>query len=162
MDPLDKNLNGMTSNESTNCTYSQEVVDALKALYARLNASNCYSSLIDEVYRSDMVFEDSFHSIQGIDSFKAYCATLYQNLKFCNFDFHSEWVGEQDAMLTWTISYAHAKLNGGRAIQVDGATHIKFDNRIYFHKDYFDGGALLYEQIPLLGTAIRQLKKRMV
>lgn len=162
MNYSDQNINDVSPVVENSFAASCEVVERLKSMFERLNASNCYSNLIDEVYRSDMLFEDSFHSIEGIDSFKAYCSSLYQNLRFCDFVFHQQWVGVDDAMLTWTMSYSHARLKGGRVIQVDGATHIKFDDKVYFHKDYFDGGALLYEQVPLLGSVIKQIKKRMV
>ena len=34
-------------------------------------------------------------------------------------------------------------------------------DRVHFHQDYFDAGALLYEHLPLMGGAIRWLKGRL-
>lgn len=65
-------------------------------------------------------------------------------------------------MLTWTMSYQHPKLNGGKTIAVKGASQLNFDEkRIVRHRDYFDGGALLYEHIPLLKRVIFFLKNRL-
>ncbi len=154
----------LSTDIKSDCNASEDaskVIERFKMLYEQLNASNSQSSLIDEVYRHDMVFQDSFHRIDGTQAFKEYCSSLYENLTSCNFVFHKEWLSDEGAMLTWTMHYAHPRLNGGKVIHVDGATELRFDDKVYFHKDYFDGGALLYEHIPLLGRVINQLKKRL-
>jgi hypothetical protein len=65
-------------------------------------------------------------------------------------------------MLIWTMRYAHPRLNKGNEITLEGASHIRYEEKVYYHRDYFDGGRLLYEHVPLLGSVIKQLKKRMV
>ncbi|MEJ2761065.1 MAG: nuclear transport factor 2 family protein [Gammaproteobacteria bacterium] len=136
-------------------------VDGFKALYLRLNAENCWSHLINGVYRRDMVFEDPFHRIEGIRGFKVYCAALYENLLYCRFRFHDEWEREGDAVLNWTMEYAHPKLNRGRDVRVEGVSRIIFDEKVFYHRDYFDAGALLYEHLPILGGVIRTVKRNM-
>jgi hypothetical protein len=59
------------------------------------------------------------------------------------------------------MDYAHPRLRGGAIITVRGMTHLLFTNKIYYHEDSYDLGALLYEHIPVLGLATRQLKTRM-
>jgi hypothetical protein len=140
---------------------ANELADQFRDVYANLNKSNCESGLIEHVYEENMVFKDSFHTINGIDDFKEYCASLYENLNACEFDFHKSWVTENDAMLTWTMHYSHPRLRGGETISVEGASQICFNDKIYSHQDYFDGGRLLYEHVPVLGSVISYLKKRM-
>ena len=36
------------------------------------------------------------------------------------------------------------------------------DDKIIVHQDFFDGGAMLYEHLPVMGWAIRKLKERML
>jgi hypothetical protein len=31
---------------------------------------------------------------------------------------------------------------------------------VYYHRDYYDAGSMLYEHIPLMGYAIRKIKKK--
>lgn len=137
------------------------VVEQFKVLYQTLNANNCQSGIVDQVYRRDVLFEDSFHRIEGLCAMKEYFNALYLNLQSSEFVFHDQWIGNGRAMLTWTMTYSHRKLNRGKQISIEGATEIRFDDKVYFHKDYFDGGGLLYEHVPLLGTVIKQLKKYM-
>lgn len=146
---------------STKKTKALELIEGFKSLYTQLNKNNCQGDLIDGVYSTDLIFQDTFHRIEGIENFKDYCAGLYENLNYCEFEFHNEWVGKTDAMLTWTMYYSHPKLKGSKKIRVDGATELLFKDKVHYHKDYFDGGELLYEHVPILGAVINQLKKRM-
>lgn len=138
-----------------------KIVERFKHLYETLNSSNCHDGLIEVVYRDDLQFQDSFHLIDGIDAFRDYCASLYENLTSCEFNFHEQWVTENDAMLVWTMRYKHPRINRGKEVSVEGSSLIRFEDKVYFHRDYFDGGELLYEHIPLVGTLIRTLKNRM-
>ena len=139
----------------------EQVVESFKKLYQTLDATNCQSEIVDKVYRDDVLFQDSFHQIEGLVAMKEYFNALYLNLISCDFDFHGQWVTESSAMLTWTMTYSHQRLNRGRKIFVKGATEIRFDDKVFFHRDYFDGGDLLYEHVPGLGMVIKKLKKYM-
>ena len=42
------------------------------------------------------------------------------------------------------------------------ASYLKTRNgKIYYHRDYFDMGAMVYEQLPLLGRIVRKIKQRL-
>ena len=162
--PLSKTANQALSGAvsySQSEAKSQLLIEHFKSLYRSMCAEDLQQDLLNEVYAENLLFQDSFHKIEGRDAFLHYCAELYQNLKSCDFDFHDQWINGGQAMLTWTMTYRHPKLNRGRYISVQGASHIRFNEKIYFHQDYFDGGALLYEHVPVLGSVIQQLKKRM-
>jgi hypothetical protein len=138
------------------------LVNDFKALYQSLNKNNIHDGLISKVYRHDIQFKDSFHELDGIDAFTQYCESVYENVIYSTFDFHEEMISEDQAMLTWTMNYAHPKLNDGNNIAVKGASHIRYSDRVYLHQDYIDGGELLYEHIPVLRWVIKKLKSRMV
>lgn len=137
------------------------LMELFKTLYRSMCASDLQEELLTEVYAEDLLFQDSFHKIESRDAFLHYCSELYENLRSCDFDFHDQWMNDGQAMLTWTMTYSHPKLNRGKPISVEGASHLRFNEKVYFHQDYFDGGALLYEHVPVLGSIIQQLKKRM-
>ena len=50
---------------------------------------------------------------------------------------------------------------GGQPITLQGCSCLHWRDRVHFHQDYFDAGALLYEHLPVMGTAIRWLKGRL-
>lgn len=137
------------------------LIEQFKTLFRTMCAEDLQEDLIEEVYSENLHFRDSFHCFESRSAFLDYCAELYQNIKSCDFEFHNQWISDGEAMLTWTMMYRHPKLNRGKEIRVEGASHLRFTDKIYFHQDYFDGGALLYEHVPVLGSVIQQLKKRL-
>jgi hypothetical protein len=44
---------------------------------------------------------------------------------------------------------------------VAGCTHLKWHDTVFYHRDFFDAGAMLYEQLPVFGSIIAWLKRRM-
>lgn len=141
---------------------STKIVENFQQLYKTLNRDTLSFELLNSVYADDIIFEDCFHTIEGIKSLFEYFDNLYENVSYINFDFEGHWLNDDSAMLTWTMSYQHPKLNSGETIDVKGASRLSFDHgKVVRHRDYFDGGALLYEHIPLLKRIIFFLKNRM-
>ena len=50
---------------------------------------------------------------------------------------------------------------GARSLNNRRISHIRFEERINYHRDYYDLGEMLYEHIPLYGWFTRQLKTRL-
>lgn len=160
-------LDGESKTLGHEMNYAHQVVDRFQSLFQTLTADNSQGPLLDQVYQRNMVFQDSFHRIEGLPAFKDYCESVYENVTECGFNFHRRWVTEHDAMMTWTMSYRHPRLKKGRLIEFEGSSEIRFgldgDNfKVFYHRDFFDGGQLLYEHVPLLGSVIQKLKQRMV
>lgn len=139
----------------------QEVVERFQDLYHNLNRDTCDTGIIEAVYDLDLLFEDSFHRLESRQQFIDYCESLYENVQSISFDFHDAWISDNDAMLTWTMRYRHPRIKGGAEVSIEGSSLIRFNNKVYYHRDYFDGGEMLYENLPILGRLIKQLKKRM-
>lgn len=141
---------------------SEKIIDNFKQMYNTLDRDTLNFQLLSDVYADDIKFTDCFHNINGIDSLFEYFDGLYENVTFIRFDFFDQWLNEESGMLTWVMSYQHPKLNSGEVIQVEGASQLNFKNgKVVKHRDYFDGGALLYEHIPILRRIIIFLKNRM-
>ncbi|WP_416138273.1 nuclear transport factor 2 family protein [Halomonas sp. HK25] len=139
---------------------ADERLEAFCAFFNKLDKS-CTTELY-RFYTPDVLFIDPLHRIEGARALEGYFATLYENVTACRFTFHERQISGDQAFTTWTMSLTHPRLDGGREIQVDGCSHLTFaeDGRVVRHRDYFDAGALLYERLPLLGGAIRLVKKR--
>lgn len=137
-----------------------ELIHTLKSVYAQIDKDNL--ELLAQIYQDNIIFIDPFHHIEGLASLTDYFQSLYENLNACQFVFVDEVVSEQQIFLTWTMEYKHPKINRGRTVSLNGCSHLKIDELIYFHRDYFDAGAMLYEHLPILGGSIRWLKRRML
>jgi len=146
-----------------------ELINQFKTVYHHLNADNVDS--LAEVYAAELTFIDPFHRIDGLDAFKAYIRNLYANVSQCRFEF-GEPVAQsllvdspsqlRRVYLDWTMTFCHPRLNKGQPISVPGVSQLQCDEKIIRHQDFFDGGALLYQHIPVLGQVIKRLKRRMM
>ncbi|MBH8611622.1 nuclear transport factor 2 family protein [Pseudomonas mohnii] len=128
--------------------------------FAQLDKDNLQR--LGELYTDDVRFTDPLHEVQGLGQLRGYFAELYANVSELRFDFHGfDQIAEGEGYLRWVMSYRHPRLAGGRLIRVDGCSHLRWRDKVYCHRDYFDAGALLYEHLPVLGRAIAWLKRRM-
>ena len=137
---------------------------ALEAFCAFFNKlDNTCTEKLYEVYTEDIVFSDPLHKIAGREALARYFSTLYENVEQCQFRYHAKQLQGQQAFVTWTMTFIHPRLAGGKPVEVEGCSALMFaeDGRVHRHRDYFDAGAMLYEQLPLMGSAIRWLKKRL-
>jgi len=129
------------------------------SVYQQLNRDTL--DQLAAIYHPQVRFVDPFHQIDGLQSLHDYFENLYQNLSFCQFQIEHSFVDQDEVALYWQMRYAHRKLNHGNTVTVDGHSRLKAEQGlVIYHRDYLDAGAMLYEQIPLLGSAIRLLKRR--
>lgn len=144
-----------------------EQLERFKLLYHTLNAETVSPALLSTCYHSDVIFQDPFHRIEGLPALTQYFMGVYENASSVKFDFHREWHQRTDdgqfSFIRWTMSYRHPRLYGGEQdIIVDGGSELSWqDQRIIYHRDFFDAGQMLYEHLPVLRWAIQKLKDRM-
>ena len=132
--------------------------------YQALQPGSDVGSLLSELYHNDIIFKDPFHQISGLEHLCQYFSGLYQNLSACHFEFHEIVSQHQLGTVFWTLTYRHPSLHkGAQDIVVEGMSLLHWqDDKIIVHQDFFDGGAMLYEHLPVMGWAIRKLKERML
>ena len=143
-------------------TRHDALLDAFETLYHELNAESVSHARLADVYDESVHFQDAFHEIEGLQAFTRYCEELYANVGDIEFVFLGRWINGDEAVLRWIMRYTHPRLKRGKPIEVAGMSYLVLGNRVVEHRDYFDGGQLLYEHVPVLGTVIHQLKKRLV
>lgn len=135
-------------------------VETVADVYQKLSKETLGS--LTQIYHQDVVFEDSAHRLDGWDALAIYFENLYQNVIECRFDIQSSHQSHDCGFIVWVMYLRHPKLKGGSEVAVNGISHLKFsDGKIIHHRDYFDMGEMLYENLPLLGSVIKSIKKRL-
>lgn len=134
------------------------VIEQLKAQYQTLSTDNLAALMA--LYAPDVEFRDPLHQISGQSQLHHYFEKLLVNTLSCQFDFHHSLIQNQQATLSWTMSFTHRQLNRQRPIYVEGCSWLQFNQLVYFHRDYFDVSALLHDHLPVLGALSKWLKKR--
>lgn len=136
------------------------VPQKVRNLYFRFD-KKILNSLAD-VYTEDIQFRDPLHALNGLQNLTEYYRGMMGDLLECRFEFHHsmEMLERGEAILFWTMHYRHKKLAKGKSLELTGNSHLLFKDKVYYHRDYYDAGSMLYEHLPIMGSAIRYLKKR--
>ncbi len=144
-----------------NLTSAEYLADRVKKAYCAISPENL--DAVEPLYAPDIYFEDPTHCIQGKTALMGYFAKMFRNLRDCEFLFHQTITNGTDIFLSWTMLLSHPRIKRGQKIRIEGASYLKTRNgQIYYHRDYFDMGAMLYEHLPLMGRVIHYLKQRLV
>jgi hypothetical protein len=134
------------------------LAERFKAFYADL--ANADLSKMSDLYHEHVIFKDPVHTINSLTKVQDYTADLCRDVGECRFEYLDQLVGESSAYIKWVMHLQHPRL-GPNTVRVRGMTHIQFDERIYFHEDTYDLGAMIYEHVPVIGRVIRWLKRRL-
>ena len=133
------------------------IIDNFISVYKNMNSNNIDS--VRSLYSEDITFIDPFHEIHGLSSLINYFTNLYENVEDCRFDFSDIYAKDKSAMITWDMTFKHRNMSKYE-IHVPGCTQMRFEKNISYHRDYFDAGKMVYENIPLVGSIIRHIKKK--
>ena len=118
---------------------------------------------LSKIYHENIQFTDPFHTVLGLKRLKKYFLNIMSRVKSCRFVISDCVEEDRKSFIIWRMTFSHPSLNKNREIEVNGVTHLHFseDGRVTFHRDYFDSSEMLFRHIPLMGTAIRLIEKRM-
>jgi len=116
---------------------------------------------LDEIYHQHVVFVDPMGKVEGLSHLKNHFSKMMSNVTYCRFEITDVVNNDTQAFITWTMKFAHPKLNQQQEITVCGVSEIMFNERITYHRDYFDVGSMFYEHVPIVKYVIGLLKKRL-
>ncbi len=134
------------------------LIERFKNYFKVLHESDL--SELRELYSDQIIFKDPVHEIRGLVEVEDYFTSMCADLTDCRFEYLDEVVTESTAFVKWVMHFKHPRL-GNRLISVRGVSHLKISDKIDYHEDFYDMGAMLYEQLPLLGNVTRWLRSRL-
>ena len=115
---------------------------------------------IADLYRADASFKDPFNDVTGTTAIRGVFEHMFATVQQPRF-MVIDTVCEADAcMMTWNFEF---RRDNGRTMRIHGASHITFadDGRVALHRDYWDAAEELYEKLPLIGSLMRALRRRL-
>ncbi len=133
-------------------------IGLFKQLYSTFN--NNTPAQLPKLYHPSITFKDPIHELKGIAALTQYFASFCQENTCYRFEFTNEVISQDQAFFQWRMHYAHPSLANGKPLSLNGGTLIKFENQIFYHEDFYDMGAMIYQHIPLLGWAVKKINTR--
>ena len=128
------------------------------------NLDKNHMELVDQFYDKNVIFQDPIHQLTGSSAVRAYYEGLYKNAESVRFEYTKKLEDQNTVVLVWRMFLKTAAIKNGNEITVDGTSVITFDGpngKAISHRDYFDMGEFIYEQIPILRSVIHYIKGRM-
>ncbi len=132
--------------------------EQFKQLYRRFDAH--LLDKLPDVYSPTIVFKDPIHELRGIDALRRYFAGLCDPELSCEFEITNEIVSHDQAFFQWRMIYQHPGLRAGKKLTLNGASLVKFNSNIFYHEDFYDMGAMVYQHLPLVGWVVKKINKR--
>jgi steroid delta-isomerase-like uncharacterized protein len=148
-----------TPESVANQTSADLVVSRLVEAYQSLGHGD--STLVEALYADDIYFEDPTQGTQGKAALMRHIEHTFSNISNFSFKSHRMLSSDADVFISWTQIFTHKKLAAGKTIRVEGSTYLKTrSGKIYYQRDYFDLGAVVYENLPIIGPIIKRLRSR--
>lgn len=113
-----------------------------------------------EFFTLTSTFEDPFNKIQGLDAIYALFQKMYIDLHDPRFIITEIIEQESVAYLRWEFYYSHDANKSER--HFEGVSRVSFNDtgKVLSHQDFWDAAHNIYETLPVLGTLIRLVKRK--
>ena len=136
-------------------------ISALVHFFENLAPDNLQD--IGMYYTQDTYFRDPFNEFRTCAELEAVFADMFHRLNNPKFTVTEIIAQDNQCVLIWDFDFAIKSYKPNQPKRIHGSSHIRFaaDGRANYHRDYWDAAGELYEQLPVVGSMMRWLKKRM-
>ena len=146
--------------QATSVTDHSERVAAIVAFFETLSAASVAG--LDQHYHAQARFKDPFNDVVGVPAIAPIFQHMFVTLKQPRFVVTHQLLQGQQCFLTWEFRFYFRSFDSGTEQVILGASHLVLseDGLITLHRDYWDAAEELYEKLPLVGSVMRWLKRR--
>ena len=111
-----------------------------------------------EVASADVRFRDPFNDLTGIDAYRKLLAKMLDSVPDIKFVVTHQSVDGDTCFIRWRS----ASTLRGKSWIVEGMSELKFasDGKVREHIDFWDSAAQFYERLPIIGAALRFIRRR--
>ena len=137
-------------------TYAIQYGDFFENL-SKEDTEESYRIFFDE----NSSFEDPFQKVQGLDAIYKVFEHMYTTLVDPKFRVDEIIENDSIAYLKWHFYFKLSKNEEEQSFV--GVSRVEFDRlgKVISHVDYWDAASNMYEKIPLLGSLLRMIKRKL-
>jgi len=129
------------------------------SFYENLNditPKNDYKKFFDE----NSYFEDPFHKVNGVEQIYPIFEKMYKTLVDPIFSVDEVICSNSVAYIRWEFRYSLSK--SAKTEKFTGISRVEFNHHglVISHIDYWDAAVHVYEKIPIIGSILRFIKRK--
>ena len=136
-------------------------IDALVHFYETLTPERIRD--FDFNYAEDAYFKDPFNEVHRLEDIRKIFARMFRQVTDPRFVV-GENIGDARALfLVWDMRFRMKSWKPQQVQIIRGVSHLRFgeDGKVNYHRDYWDTGEEIYAKLPLIGGAVRFLRRTM-
>lgn len=136
-------------------TYAKQYANFFETLTKESNLES-YSVFFNE----DSSFEDPFQKVQGLDSIYRVFEHMYETLYEPRFVITELVENTSVTYLKWDFYFKLSQDTSEHSFE--GVSRVNFSDagKVLSHTDYWDAANNVYEKVPLLGSILRFIKRK--
>ncbi|TYL43389.1 nuclear transport factor 2 family protein [Dickeya sp. ws52] len=135
------------------------VFDDVAGFYAGLDTQPL--ERLSALYHPNALLVDPFGQHQGLPAIQRYFAHLLENTAQCYFTVDDPVCDTHRFAMSWTMHWSHPRIAGGKPLSLSGCSIVEVQQTHITHqRDFYDAGEMIYEHLPVLGWAVRHVKRR--
>lgn len=117
---------------------------------------------LGRIYALQARFIDPFNDVQGLMQIQRIFRHMFETLEQPHFVVTGKVVDNDQCFLLWDFHFRFRAFRRDVAQTIAGTSHLQFDAQglITLHHDYWDAAHGLYQQMPVLGSLMRWLRRR--
>ncbi|MBL0143456.1 MAG: nuclear transport factor 2 family protein [Betaproteobacteria bacterium] len=140
---------------------SREALAALKAYWESFTRERV--ARLETVYAPLAYFRDPFNEVRGIDEIKRIFGHMVETLHEPRFTITETILEGDRAVLIWDFDFRVKAWKPEVVQRIHGLSVVRFDaeGRVAYHRDYWDAAGELYAKLPLVGSLMRYLARKM-
>lgn len=120
--------------------------------------------LVPETYADDVYFNDTLKAVEGRAALAHYLRDSAEAVEACRVEILETTRSANDEHLVrWSMMIRFKKFRRGVDTWTVGMSHLRFDaeGRVVYHQDYWNAADGLFQHIPVIGTLIAAVKRRL-
>jgi hypothetical protein len=134
-------------------------VEKLCEFYEHFDAAKI--NRLGEIYAENIQFRDPIHQLVGLPALTKYFKHVCGDGQ-SRFEITERVTQAERTFLRWHMHYSHPKLASGKPLLLVGGSLLTVaDKKIVNHEDFYDMGQMIYQHLPVLGWAIKQVNKHL-
>ncbi len=114
-------------------------------------------------YAEDVWFNDTLKTVEGREALTTYLRHSAEAVQNCRVEILDTLSNDEgDYFVRWTMVIRFKRFKPNEDTQTIGMSHLRFNREglATLHQDYWDSTAGIFEHVPILGAAIRAIKRR--